>query len=141
MDLTVEFNVGVGPVKLGMTMDQVRAAIARPHESFMKSRTSTMPTDDFYEEGIQVYYKKPGICNAIEMGSPAKPVIHGNEIIGVRISEVREWLLRLDRNLETDGDGLTSHALGIGCYAPNAGRNPSARVESLIIFENGYYKK
>src|SRR5687768_10207472 len=87
---------GVGMIKLGMSQADVRQAVGSEFETFMKSNTSEMPTDYFVGKGIFAYYKLPGLCEAVEMASPADPIFAGARLIGSRFSEIMPIIVRVD---------------------------------------------
>lgn len=59
MDYEVTPHVSVGPVRLGMTRDQVRNLMPGPCEPFPKERDALHETDAFHESGFQVFYGGP----------------------------------------------------------------------------------
>jgi hypothetical protein len=134
-------HVGVGSIQFGMTRDQIREIIGGEALSYLKAPSySEMLTDAFEENSIQVFYKKPGICEAVEFYKPQNPTLMGQSFIGVPFSQARSWFEEHDSNLELEVSGLTSYKLGVGLYAPGYMENISEPVESLIVFEKGYYE-
>ncbi|HYO62032.1 MAG TPA: hypothetical protein VER08_00090 [Pyrinomonadaceae bacterium] len=140
MRLEITAYTGVGPVKFGMTREEVRLAVGPPVRPFMKTPDDELPTDAFDDLGVHVYYKKPGVCEAVEMGSPAEPTFRGQVLIGRPYSELRRWFESLDESVETDDTGLLSYKYGVGLYAPAAEEEPDEPVEGVIVFERGYYE-
>lgn len=130
---------GVGPVKLGMTREEVRAAVGAPFEEFRKSAGDELPTDAFDTVGLHVYYKRPGVCEAVELASPAVPVLEEQFLLRQPYAQLRRWFESRDESVETDDSGLTSFRYGVGLYAPAAGSNPAGPAEGVIVFEKGYY--
>jgi hypothetical protein len=55
-DYTVQPFVGVGPVLLGMSRDEVRRVMPEPAKPFRKAQTSQHETDAFHTSGFQVFY-------------------------------------------------------------------------------------
>src|SRR2546428_7197925 len=55
-DYTVQPFVGVGPVRLGMSRDEVRRAMPEPSKPFRKAKTSQLETDAFHQNAFQVFY-------------------------------------------------------------------------------------
>ena len=139
MDLIIRPYESIGSVKFGMTVEEVRAILGGRFQYFMKSPSSAMPTDAFEEKGIHVYYKEPGLCEAVEVTSPASPVFKGRPLIGRPFDELRNWFEEMDEEIMVDESGLTSLALGIGLYSPYASDSPQEPVEAVIVFEKGYY--
>lgn len=132
-------KMGVGSLKLGMKMDDVRKAMDLPFKSISKSDTG-VPTDSFLENSVQVFYKQPGICEAIEIYAPLRILLNGVNLLGEPYDKVKSFLAGLDGQLEEDNAGLTSRALGVGIYAPRHSKSPNSPTESVIAFEDGYYE-
>jgi len=139
MNLQISPYEGVGPIKLGMTQDEVRKAVGTDFKLFMKGSTSAMPTDDFIGTGIHVFYRKPGLCEAVEMFSPASPTFRGYRLIGIPFSQLATYFRQEDQSTEIDAGGLTSQLLGVGLYVPFLKESQDSSVESVIVFEKGYY--
>ena len=137
--MTIDPHFGIGNIRFGMTVADVRRVVGSPFTSFRKTPTSTFPTDAFDDLGIHVFYKPPGICEAVEIASPGEANFEGQQMIGTRFSDIERLLHARDPNLETDETGLTSHALGIGIFAPEISDNPNASIEAVIVFEQGYF--
>jgi hypothetical protein len=49
-------HVGIGPVRLGMSRDEVRRAMPGPCQPFLKAPDASHETDAFHESGFQVFY-------------------------------------------------------------------------------------
>ena len=141
MTLDIHPYVGVGPLKFGMSVTDIRNAMNAPVKSFKKSPSSEMDVDDFSDLGIHVHYRSPGICEAIELAKPAAPIFQWRDLLNQPFSKLREWFDGMDENLEVDEAGLTSYKFGIGLYAPFAEDEPDGQAESVIVFERGYYDR
>lgn len=138
MLLPIEPYVGIGPVKLGMSVSEVRGVLKGEVDSYMKSDSDALPSDAFDSVGVHVYYKPPGVCEAVEVASPAVPIFRGRPLLDRHFDEVRKWFEEMDGAVELDESGLTSYKFGIGLYAPGANAAGSV-VETVIVFERGYY--
>jgi hypothetical protein len=139
MRLVIRPYDGVGPINFGMSMQETRAAVGTPFESFKKTPIAELPTDAFDSVGVHVYYKKPGICEAVEMASPAEPIFQDRPLLGRPFAELRNWFKTIDPRIEVDAAGLTSHEFGIALYAPSAEDEPQLPVEGVLVFAKGYY--
>jgi len=139
MDYNIESYVGVGPVRFGMTTEQVRMAIGSPFRTFQKTKASKFPTDSFDGLGVHVYYAPSGICEAIEMGRTARPQFNRIELFRLSFVDALHWLKNLDSLVETDNSGLTALGLGIGLYVPGVAKDDSLPIEGVIAFKRGYY--
>jgi hypothetical protein len=145
MPITTQLEIqsyrGISELFFGMTPDQVRATLGDNFQSYQKTPTSEMPTDAFDPLGIHVFYKAPGHCEAIELFAPAEPMLQGIPLIGQPFSVARDRIQALDSDVEVDESGLISQKLGIGLYAPFAADASEEPVESVIVFERGYYDR
>lgn len=137
--LSIKPKLGIGKLRFGMTIDEIRKTMNEPFQSFMKTPMSTMPTDAFDESGIHVYYDNNGRCEAIELGSPAIPVLDGDPLIGEPFIKVLQKIKTLDKNVEEEDVGFTSYELCLGAYAPEKEEDETAPIEGVIIFKVGYY--
>lgn len=141
MDFDVIPRSGVGVLRFGMTADEVRAAMALPFHSFYKSAGSALPTDSFLEDAIHVFYRQPGVCEAIEFYSPSNVSLQNVKLLNAPYENVKSFLRGLDKQLEEDDSGLVSRTLGISIGAPSHREFPNAPTESVFVFEDGYYDR
>ncbi|WAF68959.1 hypothetical protein NRK98_02605 [Aeromonas dhakensis] len=131
--------VGAGNIKFGMTPDQVRLLLGGGFDSFKRTESSAFPCDYFEDLGVFFYYNSSGVLEAIEFTEPAAPEFEKKDLLKISLKDLIKLLSDKDKGLEIESDSLTSHALGIGAYAPDADEDPSLPAESIIIFEKGYY--
>src|SRR6188768_2838145 len=108
-DFEIMPYVGIGKIRFGMTKEEVRATLGVPFESFLKSESSELPTDAFDSLSIHVYYKLPGVCEAIEFGDFGEnPTFKGYKFMGKPYKMVEDWLKNLDPDCYKDNTGLTT---------------------------------
>jgi hypothetical protein len=122
-----------------MLIPNVRHVLAAPFSEFRRSPTSPVPADTFPSLGVQVYYKLNGIVEAVEVASPAEPILFGRFLIARPFGELMRWLSGIDPDLQVDEAGLTSPRFGVGLYVPSLKLGDSQQVEGVIVFERGYY--
>ena len=138
-DYEIRPNEGVGPIRFGMTVDEVRRVLGAPDAVFRKSRSASFTTDDFNRLGFHVYYSSGGVCNAVEFFPPGNPVLGGHAFLGKPFSSVRDALLMLDPQATSDHAGTKSLSIGVGVYAPHALKSPEHPVEGVIVFAKDHY--
>jgi len=139
MQLPIIPYESVGPIRFGMTREDVRKTLALPYTSFRKSQESKTTSDAFDDEGIYVYYRESETVEAVEMALPAHPILKGVELLGRPYRDVSAFIESLDPGTTKDDSGLTSFKLGAGLYAPGAAKEPIEPVESVIVFDKDYY--
>jgi hypothetical protein len=122
-----------------MRPSQVRQVIGRPYKSFKRTPQSAHPCDFFQDEGIFVYYEADGKAEAVEFAQPAEPIFEGTNLLSIPFSELAALIQLRDRATEVETTELTSKAIGIGAYAPEAEESPEKPAESVIVFKKGYY--
>lgn len=137
MEFIIDSNVGAGNILFGMTSQQIQNVLSAKPKKFKKFEDDEFDTDAF--DWCHVYYKKPGVCEAIEFFEPAVVIFKGQNLIGKSFQDVKSLFLKHDKSVELDSSGLTSYKFGIGIYAPFAQKEPSEPLEAVIVFEKGYY--
>ena len=102
-DYTVQPFVGVGPVLLGMSRDEVRRAMPEPAKPFRKGRTSQHETDAFHQNAFQVFYggDQPTV-EYIELsrGSVVRALYRDLDVFATPADEV---VAHISRDSEFDG--------------------------------------
>jgi hypothetical protein len=134
----IEPYVGVGPIRLGMTREEVHRHIVQDRHPTMNRGRDT-PGDYFPALGLFADYRTPGVCEFVEFGGPLLPVLHGQSFLGQPYRQARAWFEANDPDCETDGAGLTSKRFGIALYASSAEKRPDGPIEGVAVFEEGYY--
>lgn len=133
---------GVGPIRLGMTREEVHPLFVEKREP-ARHRGKEKPGDFFPTLWFFVDYRAPGVCDFVEFAleSPIAPTFHNQNFLGQPYRLARAWFEAHDPELETNGAGLISKRSGIALYAPAAEEEPDETVESVAIFEKGYYDR
>lgn len=139
MNLEIEPYVGVGPIRLGMTRDEVRCVLPVPAERFQKFRDAP-PLYRVRNPSLMVHYDANDICEAVELALPGSPTLLGRELLGQSFEALRDWFEQQDPDIGVDGDGLISKKLGVSLYAPASSGKPHPPVEGVIVFRRGYYE-
>lgn len=139
MSFLISTFVGAGSINFGMSPIEVRALLGGSFKSFKRTPNAEYPCDYYESLGVFVYYKLPGVVEAVEFAEPADPEFDGRSLFKLSFDDLKAMLLGKDKSLEIESDSLTSYKLGIGAYAPDADEDSSLPAESIIAFEDGYY--
>jgi hypothetical protein len=132
-EFVIDPYVGAGVLRLGMTPAEVQKAL---NFNPRKYRRLHEKEDDY--RICFVYYKEPEICNAIEFFPPASVLFHGKNLLDCSLKEAMEFVRQYDSDLEIEA-GFISHKYGFGVYAEFGIYEPENPVETVIVFEKGYY--
>ena len=139
MDMTIKPYEAVGPIRFGMSVEEVRRAIGEKVQTFEKAPLvfpDLHPVDAFDEVGVHVCYKKSGVCEAIELFPPATPSFLNARLLCRQFSELLGWFTSLDEGVVRDEAGFKSFKFGIGITV-----SLEDLIESVIVFdEPGYYE-
>ena len=135
----IESYIGAGPVRLGMTREEIRHALGVPVEEHRKTQWDELLDDVFGSLGIVVAYRKPGVCEFIEFGGIVFPTLKGESFLGRPYRDVQRWFEAHDPMISLDGTGLISLAFGVTIFASGAVKAPDEPVESVGIFEREYF--
>jgi hypothetical protein len=102
LDYTVQPFIGVGPVRLGMSRDEVRRVMPEPAKPFRKAPTLRHETDAFHKSAFQVFYEgdHPTV-EYIELsrGSVVRAVYGGLDVFATPADEV---VAHISRDSEFD---------------------------------------
>lgn len=137
MEFAIEPYVGAGKIRLGMTSQQIQDVLNATPEKFKKSAKAEIETDAY--KWCHIYYKNPGVCEAIEFFQPAQVILGGQNLLGKPFETIKQLFLKHDDSVVLENAGLTSLKYGVGIYAPSALKEPSEPIERVIVFEKGYY--
>jgi hypothetical protein len=122
---------GVGNIKIGMTKDDISNVLNITPKTFMKSEDEFV--DDF--KMMHVYYNDQHKSIAFEIFPEIEVKFKGINLTKNKIEIVKKAFEKYDNNIEVDEYGFTSYKYGFNIYGD------SEEVESLFVFENGYYNK
>lgn len=119
---SIEPTVGLGPLRLGMSEDEVRSVMATVTEQPPGDldRPGRGPDDVFADVGVRVYYDDDRRCAGIEVHEPMQAVLGDEPLVGRPLEQAEDVLRAADPDVVAENAGLTSAALGIGLYAPAA---------------------
>ncbi|NLP52484.1 hypothetical protein [Bacillus sp. RO1] len=124
--------LSVGPLKINMKKDEIQKVIKEEPKAFMTDEDE--PAEHYVNAGLLVYYSEDGLTsNAFEFVGKSNPEINGICFLEMTEEKALETLRELDRSVIEVADTHISKKLGISLYMLND------RVESILVFENGYY--
>jgi hypothetical protein len=122
----------VGSLKLHMTSEEISTQLKEDPKRFRK-HDEEMLSDHYVKAGILVYYRTDGRCDSIELTDDKDPVIDGIHFMKMPAKKAKKLLLELDEEMIDLEDMAISRKLGISLYIPYN------KVETVMIFEKGYY--
>lgn len=133
--------VGAGVLLLGMTPDEVQSILnfnPRIGRRFNYGTNEYVQKDDY--NCCFVYYKNPiKTCNFIDFYSHVSVVFNGKNLLNIPYFEALEFVKRYDNDIEINGVGFTSYKYGFGVYAEFAFKDLMKPVETVFVFEKGFY--
>jgi hypothetical protein len=135
----IQTHQGAGPIRFGMTPDEVRTILGVKFKSFKRAPDSEYPCDHFFGLECFVYYSGNGRTEAVEFVTPAEPLLNGTNLLTLGFSDLVTYISKIDPQVSIENDGFTSENLGVGAWAPNADDEPELPAETIIVFVPGYY--
>jgi len=138
MDYNIKPYKGVGDISLGMSSREIQEVMCVEPGKFLKFIDDEYNTDAY--DTFYVYYKKPGVCEAIEFFRPSTITYNELELLNRSYYEIENYFSLLDENIDIKEDGFISYKTGISIYAPFAKIEPTTPPEGVMIFEKGYYE-
>ena len=148
----IEPYEGIGPIRLGMTREEIHAIFSEEDDRKpMMDRGSEKPGDYFPPLGLFVDYRAPGACEFVSMFGPPPtfftrgpssfqgpiflPTFQGRTLLGRPYRQTLAWLKRRDPGTNNKGISLR---FGIALYNGSVDGHLN-RVEAVSIFTEGYY--
>jgi hypothetical protein len=128
-------HVGVGPLRFGMSREDVRSALSIPFEVFRRTPAS-IPADLFGSAGTFAYYSESGGLIAVEFAKRANVTFGDLDLTNTSTSKLIAEISTIDPAIDHDSSGFTSRAYGIGAWTEDDLGLPP---QSVIIFAPGYY--
>lgn len=124
--------VSAGLLKLNMKKREIQSIIDESPEAFTKWEEE--PAEHYVQSGIIVYYNEDGeTSNAFEFVQNSNPTLNGVNYLTKKYATAKSLLRELDNEIVEDEDTIITFKYGISLYILND------KVESLLVFEEGYY--
>lgn len=145
MLLDIEPYAGIGPLRLGMDRAEVRARAGCPVREIPVDSVDgelglpTVEADYFEALDAKVEYDRAGKSMFIEVGHRMDLVFEGKHLFELPYGKLLDEIQARDPDIEDDGAGFVSHALGFAVYAPEANFDPGLPPETASVFVAGYY--
>lgn len=148
MHLVITPYKSMGPIRLGMSRDEIHREIGAEYEELysfdkpaFKGDTTAPGKEHFEDMGIFVDFCRPDMCVAVEVCRPANPMFRGGRLLYTPYGELLSWFKDIDPDVHVESDGLRSRKFGIGLWLLEGHDTLDDFPESAIVFEEGYYEK
>lgn len=132
---------GVGPVRFGMTREEIRQTLNAEVEEFRKSAESPTLSDLFIHHDAVAFYDIDYRLEAMEFGDTADLTWNGTTLTGRPLKAILENVRGNSNEVEIDFDGVTFHDLGFGVWSPGWLEDDSEMPQAVIAFRRGYYSR
>ena len=129
----------VGPLRFGMTKDELRRELTGQVEEFRKTTDSPTLSDHFLDLEIIVHYEPGYRLEAVEFCGMFIPEWNGIALLGRTAKAILEDIKAHSSAAEIDNDGAIFHDLGFGFYSPGWLAGNEDVIESAIAFKKSYY--
>lgn len=141
MDFDIKSYIGAGPLRYGMSIQEVRNVLGGPFRTFKRAPSVVAPSDQFIDIGVIANYRPAGTVSSIEFAKPSNPTFRGIALFSESVEQLTSLLRDADPAIEIDNGGATSKALGLGFYAimDEPAENEPGELLSIIAFEKGYH--
>jgi hypothetical protein len=100
-------NIGIGKIKLGMTLNEVRAFLGdnyKEQKSILYKDTKAVYFDN---SGLRVEIQPNGCVDAIEAYQESRPIYNGIDVYMLSYSELKEKLKAKAKELEVTENDIT----------------------------------
>jgi hypothetical protein len=133
MNLVIEPRVAAGPIRFGMTRNDVRAALGGTVKAFHKNFGPRLLVDDFREANLHVFYREDDTAYAVEIWRGAQPMLKGIDFFAVPYPWLLTALRGFDADLIIERRGAQSLRLSLRLWKPD----PNGPLEGVYVFDGG----
>jgi hypothetical protein len=137
-------RAGAGPVRFGMSREDVHGAIGPPQRQYKKFQ-SKMLTDCYYDNELQIFYGDDGRVEYVEINGPGQlaALLQGVDLLSVAAEEAIEHVGRM---AEFDPSGLeipyqyVFPGLDLALWRPVVDEPEGRTFRSLGVGRSGYFR-
>ena len=143
MDYTIYPYEGVGPIRFGMTPQQIHEILGEP-DRVLPGYEAKFPTDSYHKIAIHVDYDESGACDISLYDSDAKPIFREQVLFGQTFGELKPWFQSLKTDIQHYDSGLIFLKFGVSLYSPHyvfPHRDPYSPVEVIGVSSHNYIEK
>jgi hypothetical protein len=139
-DWTIRAQKSVGPIKFGMSRDEVRSVLAQPFTPFQKGEGEE-PTDAFDTLDLHVFYRD-GLMEAVEFWNAANVWLGGHRLGDETFADMEMMLVDfIQPNIVTQ-TSLQSPAYGVEFTIESAAaRETVGAIKHIIVTGPGYFER
>jgi len=145
----VEPHVGAGPIKLGLSREELRRLMGAPFRTYSKAPGEPL-TDTYFGTDLQVSYDASDRVDYIELNGPRSinPTLRGRTLLFAPAEEVIDWMRGVsdfDADNPELGYSYVYPALDLSLWRPIVPEGPEdvegLTFRSVGVGWRGYYRK
>ena len=130
------FGVGsVGPIKHGMTRDEIRKVLCERYDEFKKTEISTAKTDAFDSLNLHIFYEESGVVKGVEFFGGSEFYLEGERVVDKSLGFVKGLLEVVGAELDFNSSGFFVRKSGLRFYVPDI-EEDDAVVEAVYVEMN-----
>jgi hypothetical protein len=140
-NLVIQPHLGVGPVRFGMSPDDVHRMYGEPNWKRAPNDYSDSTREQFELRRLFVDFRSDTGCCAVEMYPDARVMLEEVDLMAMSYRQLVGLLRGKGLSVVELGDGFRCDDLGLACYASKLADSgvPEAPIESLMVYPRGYY--
>jgi hypothetical protein len=145
MDFVIQPYESVGPIRLGMTRDELKQVLGGRVDLIPPWRRQDIPQDYFADYSIRIAYKKAeqnlDVCDAVQLSLPSSPILFSRPLLKSRsIENMKDWLASMDDNVMLlPSTGIISLKFGVLLANESYASFKHKRPSSVVVFDKGSY--
>jgi hypothetical protein len=139
-DWTIRAQKSVGPIRFGMSREEVRNILAQPFTSFQKGEGDE-PTDAYDTLDLHVFYREGGV-EAVEFWNAANVWLGGHRLGDETFADMEMILVDFVRPTVVTPTSLMSPAFGVEFTVESADqREMVGAIKHVIVTAPGYFER
>jgi hypothetical protein len=139
-DWTIRAQKSVGPIRFGMSREEVRSILAQPFTSFQKGEGAEL-IDAFDTLDLHIFYREDGV-EAVEFWNAANVRLGGHRLSDETFADMEMSLVDFVRPNVVTPTSLLSPAFGVEFTIESADqRDTLGAIKHIIVTGPGYFER
>ncbi|GKX33704.1 MAG: hypothetical protein MnENMB40S_13220 [Rhizobiaceae bacterium MnEN-MB40S] len=140
MEYDFQPYIGAGPLRFGMTTDEITNILGAPDMIEYFSNVPEYSLEYAYDRnGFSIYFNKEGCVEAMLFMPNTGLIFAGKNLKTVPLLSLRSWVWENDREIEeVEGFDFCSYRFGFFTTSLSTNHDPDTSAYSIMMFRRNY---
>jgi|ERR1700754_5329226 hypothetical protein len=117
----------------GQTRGEIENLFGEKPKQFLKSPFCDIPTDEYRDRSVHVYFNRDDVIESIEIMRPNVFLCFGRNVLGEKAREVVDWLQLEDPSFTEFDLGYSLSNGRLKLYVPDKGDHPDVLIKAVYV--------